>query len=153
MNTDLFKFRVRSTKEESYGGYSASIHEDGHLSVHYWCKGEYATDTLGDGFEEGDYIIEKCTGLCDKNGKLIYEGDVVKNPAYPSVWFVVWVEDHARFDKINLCSYLRMKKDFPQKSEKWILNNTSSSAMTAEVEMECTEVIGNIHESKWGIEK
>ena len=72
-NKDRFKFRVWDNLRKKYDRYEA-------IQLHQSGQSCYQSPSGGMTFpgEDEEYIIEQCTGIRDKNGQLIYEGDIVR---------------------------------------------------------------------------
>lgn len=124
---DRFRFRTWDKKNKKW------LHFDFSTYLTY-------QDRIWDALTDGNKFYQ-CTGLKDKNGKLIYEGDVLQLESFIEdnvVHICFWNEEGAEFlyepiIKGDKNAPLRGIEEFAQESE-YILN-------------EIPEVIGNIYEN------
>lgn len=86
-----------------------------------------------------EWEVEQCTGLSDKNGNLIYEGDVVRGEKEIGT---VKYGKHPRTNShsIELGFYIDWEMKHPWRSD--------ICYWTSPENPDCIEIIGNIHEQK-----
>lgn len=117
MNRDRFKFRVWAKIGDQY--YPTSV----------FCVSDLAAP-------DDSIVVEQCTGLKDRDGKLIYEGDIVSFQSR-GLFFkgtVVWTQEEAP-GEINLGGFgIRLPEDHEYEFMDYSRDRDS------------LEVVGNVHE-------
>lgn len=125
---DRFKFRVWDTSKNKYSveDWLPMIDEQGDLCFRNTDDVVYYPPT-------DQFIIEQCTGLKDKNGKLIYEGDIldcelqdIDSHGYPFIHFKKGIVKRAK----NGAYCVEGDDDF----------------YASDITLYPIEIIGNIHE-------
>ena len=115
---DRFKFRAWD-KNKKVMIYEEERTYDGLAGVEDW-------NAFVDVLNHDNYIVEQCTGLKDKNGRLIYEGDIVKVFGFKD-WYILV----CRFRDSSFC-----------------LDYTDGRPYNFVHSVAPIEVIGNIHENR-----
>lgn len=128
MKEDRFRFRVWDTEKkeliyDAENAYDYMRPSPGGKIIE--------ADCFGDVLANKRYIVEQCTGLKDKNGRLIYEGDIVNRIA--------------KYDEDE--STVLLQVEWNNKNGRYITADKKHNTWTFSMFYYSYEVVGNIHEN------
>lgn len=124
---DRFNFRIWNKQENKYLDGIFAVARSGRLIIDL--------DILQDYDNPSDLIIEQCTGLKDKNGNLIYEGDVLLCDRK--------IVDCGTGEEIH---YKKSGVVQREKNGQYFINGKDWYGSDITFYNECAEIIGNIYE-------
>ena len=118
----------------------------------WWCV-EAGMPTVLEYFEQQswdgdkDFVIMQCTGLKDKNGKLIYEGDII-NDKSNHIRVVVWEQDCFKYPALKTSRYFHRPISNKLEERKIDLRaKLTFQDAVGKCDKKHFEVIGNIYEN------
>lgn len=131
MKNREIKFRVW---DKFTGSFEDGVEEsfDNRYEIYSTPRGNLK-EALDEIVESDNYVIQQFTGLLDKNGKEIYEGDIMFDPKFQSYWEIYWKKEILGYD-------LRLVKAEKMDCRVWTVD--------LDVLREEMELVGNIFENK-----
>ena len=137
---DRFKFRIFSKTAKKFIYFDKSELSIDRENMGLLFRSEHLY--LGN-YEE----LQQCTGLKDKNGTLIYEGDIIKDKLN-HIRVVVWEQDSFKYPALKTSRYFH--SPIPNKLEERKVDLRSKLTFqdnVAKYEKKHFEVIGNIYKN------
>lgn len=145
MHDILFRGRRKDNGEWVEGYFVCDIHNEIGAIVNHIVNGNNSNPRIDKIFSVEPYTVGEFTGLTDKNGKKIFEGDILQNDQLPymvngkSIYYheVVWMNDVSAFGL------------YVHKNPKARANGLSHGEMQYIEDFDSSdwEVVGNIHDN------